>query len=104
MTRRRWQLLGVIGGAAIVLSLGFVLGLPFSSRAQQPSQPAATAATPSGDYVGAETCKGCHEESFSKFSHTKMARLFLSPPEAGPDDAQLAHAAPRGQDDLYLVP
>ena len=78
MTRRLWRLLGVIGGAAVVLSAGFVLGLPFASRAQQPAQPAATAAMPPGDnYVGAETCKGCHEEAFNKFSHTRMGRIFL---------------------------
>jgi DmsE family decaheme c-type cytochrome len=31
-------------------------------------------------YVGAETCKGCHEPAFEKFSHTKMGRLFLRQP------------------------
>jgi len=30
--------------------------------------------------VGAETCKSCHEESYAKFSHTKMGRLFLNHP------------------------
>ena len=54
MRLRLWRLLGVIGGGAAILSVGFVLGLPFSSRAQQPTQPAATAAMPPGDnYVGA---------------------------------------------------
>jgi cytochrome c553 len=83
MTRRLWRLLGVIGGAAVILSAGFVLGLPFASRAQQPTQRAATAAVPPGDnYVGAETCKGCHEEAFNKFSHTRMGRLFLKQPRS----------------------
>jgi len=31
-------------------------------------------------YVGAETCKGCHEEAFNRFGHTKMGRLFLHHP------------------------
>ena len=80
-------LLGVIVGAAIALGAGIVLGLPFASRAQQPAAPppasapaapaaGATASTTNG-YVGAEMCKGCHDEAFSKFSHTKMGRLFL---------------------------
>ena len=30
--------------------------------------------------MGAETCKGCHEEAFDKFSQTKMGRLFLKQP------------------------
>ena len=34
------------------------------------------AALPEG-YVGAETCKGCHEDSYNKFAHTRMGRLFL---------------------------
>jgi DmsE family decaheme c-type cytochrome len=41
--------------------------------------PAAPGAVPEG-YVGAETCKGCHEEAYAKFSHTKMGRLFLKQP------------------------
>lgn len=112
MTRRLWRLLGVIGGAAVVLSAGFVLGLPFSSRAQQPAQPAATAAMPPGDnYVGAETCKACHEEAFQKFSKTRMGRLFLhqarGPKEAnacetchGPGKAHVDAGGGRGKGGL----
>jgi DmsE family decaheme c-type cytochrome len=112
MTRRLWRLLGVIGGAAVVLSAGFVLGLPFSSRAQQPAQPAATAAMPPGDeYVGAETCKACHEEAFQKFSKTRMGRLFLlqarNPKEAnacetchGPGKAHVDAGGGRGKGGL----
>ena len=81
MTLRRWRLFAGVASAAAVFSAGIVLGLPFSSRAQQPAQPATTAAVPpGGGYVGAETCKGCHEEAFNKFSHTKMGRLFLKQP------------------------
>jgi DmsE family decaheme c-type cytochrome len=85
MTGRRWRLFAGIASAAAVVCAGIVLGLPFSSHAQQPAQPAA-AAPADGNYVGAETCKGCHEEAFSKFSKTRMGRLFLlqarSPKEA----------------------
>jgi DmsE family decaheme c-type cytochrome len=112
MTRRLWRLLGLVGGAAVVLSAGFVLGLPFSSRAQQPAQPAATAAMPPGDnYVGAETCKGCHEEAFQRFSKTRMGRLFLlqarNPQEAnacetchGPGKAHVDAGGGRGKGGL----
>jgi DmsE family decaheme c-type cytochrome len=31
-------------------------------------------------YVGAETCKGCHEDAFGKFGQTRMGRLFLGHP------------------------
>jgi DmsE family decaheme c-type cytochrome len=78
MTGRRWRILVGIASAAAVFCAGIVLGLPFSSRAQQPAQPAAAAAAPAdSNYVGAETCKGCHEDQFKKFSQTRMGRLFL---------------------------
>lgn len=78
MTRRIWRLLGAIGGGVLALTAGIVLGLPFASRAQQPAAPAPAAAAPGSDnYVGAETCKGCHEEAFQRFSRTRMGRLFL---------------------------
>ena len=94
MTGKVWRLLRVAGGAAAILSVGFVLGLPFSSRAQQPAQPAPTAAMPPGDnYVGAETCKGCHEEAFNKFSHTRMGRLFLKQARNAAGGATPARAA-----------
>jgi DmsE family decaheme c-type cytochrome len=87
MTGRRWRLFAGIASAAAVFCAGIVLGLPFSSRAQQPEKPAAAAAAPAdSNYVGAETCKVCHPEQFSKFSKTRMGRLFLlqarSPKEA----------------------
>lgn len=66
----------IVGGVALLLSVGVVFGLSSSAPAQQPSASASPAAQPPG-YVGAETCKGCHEEAFDKFSHTRMGRLFL---------------------------
>jgi DmsE family decaheme c-type cytochrome len=78
MTGRRWQWFLGIGLAGTIFSLGIVLGLPFSLRAQQQPPPAATAPLPAdSNYVGAETCKGCHEEAFNKFSKTRMGRIFL---------------------------
>jgi DmsE family decaheme c-type cytochrome len=81
------RLLGVIAGAAITLGVGIVFGMPFASRAQQPAappapsapatQPAGQAASTTDGYVGAETCKGCHEEAFQKFAKTRMGRIFL---------------------------
>jgi DmsE family decaheme c-type cytochrome len=68
--------LGVIAGTAGVLLV--VLLLAFPSPA--PAQKAAPAAALPAGYVGAETCKGCHEEAFAKFSNTKMGRLFLKQP------------------------
>jgi DmsE family decaheme c-type cytochrome len=87
MTGRRWRLLAGIASAAAVFCAGIILGLPFSSLAQQPAKPAVAAAAPAdSNYVGAEVCKACHDEAFSKFSKTKMGRLFLlqarSPKEA----------------------
>src|SRR5262245_38308644 len=78
-----------VGGVGLVL-LAIVLAGCFRSSAttESPARsaaPAAVAQTPavdpsSGGYVGAETCKGCHEEAFTRFSHTKMGRLFLKQP------------------------
>jgi hypothetical protein len=49
--------------------------------AEQPSvQPAPAEASLPAGYVGAETCKGCHEEAFRKFEATRMGRLFLKQP------------------------
>jgi DmsE family decaheme c-type cytochrome len=78
MSGRRWRyFVGNISAAAVFYA-GVVLGLPFSSEAQQPAKPAAAAAAPAdSNYVGAETCKGCHEDQFNKFSKTRMGRLFL---------------------------
>src|SRR4030095_11747071 len=44
-----------------------------------PPPPAAPPAPPPG-YVGADTCKGCHEDAFRRFETTRMGRLFLKQP------------------------
>jgi DmsE family decaheme c-type cytochrome len=77
MSRRFWTALGVIAGAAVVMFVVILLKFPSPAPAQTATP--AVAALPTG-YVGAETCKGCHEEAFQKFSHTKMGRLFLNQP------------------------
>jgi hypothetical protein len=90
MTRGSWRWPLVIVLAVATFAFGVVLGLPFSSRAQQPAPPSTaptttpppaptppTASAPESDYVGAETCKGCHEEAYNKFAKTRMGRVFL---------------------------
>lgn len=77
MTSRRWRLLVGVTVAAALFCAGLLLALPFSSLAQQPAKPVAAVTPSDSNYVGAETCKGCHEEAFNKFSKTRMGRLFL---------------------------
>jgi DmsE family decaheme c-type cytochrome len=77
MTSRFWTVLGAVAGTGVALLAASVLLLPARAPAQQPA--ASPAQMPPG-YVGAETCKGCHEEAFQKFSRTKMGRLFLHQP------------------------
>jgi DmsE family decaheme c-type cytochrome len=82
MTKRHVGLLGALGLVVFLTAAvgAWVLGRPLVSRAQAPP-PAATApaALPPG-YVGAETCRGCHQEAWERFSHTRMGRLFLKQP------------------------
>jgi DmsE family decaheme c-type cytochrome len=81
VSRRSCRLAGVFGGSGfllLLLLLLVVLALPASLPAQKPPPPSA-APLPEG-YVGAETCKGCHEDAYNKFAHTKMGRLFLKQP------------------------
>jgi DmsE family decaheme c-type cytochrome len=49
-------------------------GAPPVAEAQAPTAPSG------GGYVGADTCKACHDDAFNRFSHTKMGRLFLKQP------------------------
>jgi DmsE family decaheme c-type cytochrome len=66
-------------GGATLLVLFLVLAFPPPSPAQRATAQPGGGALPAG-YAGAETCKGCHEEAFTKFGQTKMGRLFLSQP------------------------
>jgi DmsE family decaheme c-type cytochrome len=85
-----WRWTALVAG---VLSLGTLVGvlltLPASTPAQAPpaqSTPAQAPPVPGAPlpadagYVGAETCKGCHEEQHRTFESTKMGRLFLKHP------------------------
>jgi DmsE family decaheme c-type cytochrome len=74
-SRQATRLIGAIGAMALLL-LALILLFPTLAPAQQ----APAAAAPPPGYVGAETCKGCHEEAFTKFERTKMGRLFLKHP------------------------
>jgi hypothetical protein len=97
MTRN--AIIGVSVGAGAALLLLVTLARPWPAPAQPPAAqqppaqppatqppaaqpPAAEPAQPSlpEGYVGAETCKGCHEEAFNRFATTRMGRLFLKQP------------------------
>ena len=112
MSGKLWTtLVTSLGGAGIVLLVAILVPPPSPAPAQNPpatppgpaptqtppagaSEPAKDAppgvapqtteaeAHPSG-YLGVEVCKGCHEEQYQKFSHTKMGRLFLLQPRNG---------------------
>jgi DmsE family decaheme c-type cytochrome len=46
-----------------------------------PAKPVMAVPAPGAEgYVGADTCKGCHEDQFARFSGTRMGRLFLHAP------------------------
>lgn len=72
--------------AAVPIVLLALLFLPFlspvSSSLAFSAETAATAAQPesANAYVGAETCRGCHEDAFNTFGKTRMGRLFLKHP------------------------
>ena len=92
---------GLLVGIGLIVVTLLVALAPLSGPAQQPppvSQPPATPPPTSGQqppsapppgvippglpngYVGAETCKLCHDEQFRKFETTKMGKLFLKHP------------------------
>src|SRR5215470_6135774 len=81
MIGSRWRVVLAIGLGVAAFSVGLVLGRPISSPAQQAPTPAPAASPaavpPDSNYVGAETCKGCHEEQYNKFAKTRMGRIFL---------------------------
>jgi DmsE family decaheme c-type cytochrome len=91
-TVRRVSILGATG--ATLIAVGAIAGallLPASAPAQKapaeapqaqapPAQAPAVATPLPAGFVGAETCKACHEDQFAKFSRTKMGRLFLKQP------------------------
>jgi DmsE family decaheme c-type cytochrome len=59
----------------VVVLAAVVLFAPASFAQTSPAKE-----SPPAGYVGAETCKGCHEDSHKKFESTKMGRLFLKHP------------------------
>jgi DmsE family decaheme c-type cytochrome len=67
----RGRVLGALLGCCTVLALSLILTRPPVADAQQDLPPG---------YAGAETCKGCHEDSFKKIEHTKMGRVFMKRP------------------------
>jgi DmsE family decaheme c-type cytochrome len=84
-TRRR-QLPIILGLTLVIVVAAAFAGPPgpqASSSATAPSQqqkaPAAAPSKADGDYVGQETCLGCHEEQGKTFAHTLMGRAFAKP-------------------------
>jgi len=79
ITRSAWRWL-----FGLLPALGVLVGLSLGSFAQD-TKPTATSAPPAAtpapppdsNYVGSETCKGCHEDQWKKFAGTRMGRLFL---------------------------
>ena len=75
---RAVKLVGFAAALGLVAAIVWAMLVPSSAPAQKP------AAAPGPDlpagYVGAETCKGCHEAQWDKFARTKMGRLFLHNP------------------------
>ena len=65
-----------IGAAAVVLTVLVFTG--FGIAGAPPQKPAEKPAV-SGDYVGSETCAGCHEEQAKRFKNTAMGKAFANP-------------------------
>ena len=74
--RRRLAVLGSLT-VLVVLVLAAQSCSPLQRAARAPSAPPPV--NPA-DFVGAETCKGCHVETSERFAHTRMGRLFLRDP------------------------
>jgi DmsE family decaheme c-type cytochrome len=78
---RAWRrVLGfLVSGALGLLVIVAVQSCTVPPATRQASTERGPSPTPD-QYVGAETCKGCHAEAYDRFSHTKMGRLFLHQP------------------------
>jgi DmsE family decaheme c-type cytochrome len=79
------RVVAITGGALGVLAGAALLAVPAPAPAQRPAAVAAAAAQPATGsaaegYIGAEACKGCHEDSYHRFAETRMGRLFLKQP------------------------
>lgn len=81
MSRPRRRLLGVLGSLQVLVAV--LIAAQSCSRApasRRGSVPAPFPPPGSDAYVGSDTCKGCHEDQFNRFAHTRMGRLMLSHP------------------------
>jgi DmsE family decaheme c-type cytochrome len=76
-----WLTVTPSGSAPLLLLIVLAAGLVACTRTAPPAAaPPAAMGAPADQYVGAETCKGCHEEAFTAFGATRMGRLFLHHP------------------------
>ena len=78
MSRRLERLLTGFGVTVLLL---FIVAVAQSCSPRSSRAPVAPQAAVGPEaFSGSDTCKGCHEESYDRFSHTKMGRLFLKAP------------------------
>ena len=80
MTRSGWRSVSGLGGLGLLLLVVLLLSSCTPAKKVAAKPEAAPAPAAPKEYVGSDTCKGCHEDQFNKFSHTKMGRLFLKHP------------------------
>src|SRR5215470_2000444 len=79
----RRMVLPLLLAVAVILASCFRTQAPVNHAANPaaPPTPIAQLGEDAG-YVGAETCKGCHEDAFNRFGTTKMGKLFLLHPRS----------------------
>jgi DmsE family decaheme c-type cytochrome len=74
----------LLAGIECLVATAVAMAILFAGVPPAPAQAPAVAPTPVPDlpagYVGAETCKLCHEPVFPAFETTRMGRLFLKHP------------------------
>ena len=68
------------GSSVLFVLLAFFLLLASCAPSRQTPRGSPAAAAPADQYLGAEICKACHPDAFTKFGVTKMGRLFLNQP------------------------
>jgi len=64
-----------LAGSGVALGLFLLASSSFSKAPEPEDQKNAPAAAATGDYVGSDTCKACHEAQFNSFAETAHAKL-----------------------------
>jgi cytochrome c553 len=69
--------------AVLILTVvAAVVALPSLLQSQVKPPANVVPKTTPADFIGAETCKTCHEDAFEQFSATTMGKLFLKHPRS----------------------